>query len=60
MYEHVDFAYELEFMDGHKMIVKERTYSRAIVAGAYERLLSGCETRRQLSLVNGTRRTDID
>jgi hypothetical protein len=60
MYQTARFTYELEFMDGHKMIVNERTYSRAIVAGAYERLLSGCETRRQLSVVKGKRRTDLD
>jgi hypothetical protein len=49
------FEYELEFKDGLKMLVKESTFSRAIATGAYQRLLAGGETHRQLTVKKGRR-----
>lgn len=53
-------AYELTFMDGHKRVVHERTYSRAIVRGGWERMKDGAEGHKQLHVVGGERRKDLD
>ncbi len=45
--------YELQFKDGLKMTVREYTFSRAIALGAYQRLLAGGETHRQLTVEKG-------
>jgi len=53
-------TYELVFMDGEKMIVKDTTYSRAIVQASNVRLTEGCCGYKQLNVVSGIRRTDLD
>lgn len=53
-------AYELTFLDGEKRVVHERTYSRAIVRAGWERMSEGAEGHKQLHVVSGERRKDLD
>jgi hypothetical protein len=53
-------AYEVVFEDGNKRVVYDCTYSRARVRAAWERLQAGAECHRQLHVVTGCRRNDLD
>jgi hypothetical protein len=53
-------AFELTFMDGEKRVVHDCTYSRASVRGAWERMLEGADGHKQLQVVRGERRPDLD
>lgn len=53
-------AYEIEFLDGEKVVVFDSTYSRAKVRAAWARLLKGAETYRQLCVTGGARRPECD
>ena len=55
-----EFAYEAKFADGKTAIVYERTYSRACVRAQWLRLQNGAETYKELHIVSGKRRTDLD
>ena len=51
--EPINQQYELVFKDGHKMVVSERTYSRAIALGVWLRALQGSEMHTELTVVSG-------
>ena len=53
-------AYDLTFLDGLTMTVYADSYSRAIVIGAYERLVEGSGTHKELTVESGKRRRDLD
>ena len=53
-------AFDITFMDGKTVRVWDRTYSRASVRAAWERMQQGSETYRQLRVVKGERVTEAD
>jgi hypothetical protein len=55
-----EFAYETKFADGKTTIVYERTYSRACVRAQWLRMQDGAQTHKELHIVSGNRRTDLD
>ena len=53
-------AFEIEFMDGVRCVVWERTYSAACARAAYARCEAGAMSHRELHVVKGDRWPGFD